>query len=149
MTSLLPTDGPAWGPHPDMLTRTRAEQEALGLGAAQLGALLMQAWGLPAGIIEDTADIDATLVTAASALDPRRGSRLALCFLCARLGERLTQGSLTALGDFDPAAQTEADFFHLRSYLNAPALARLTDALHAPAMSHAIQPMLESASFQR
>ena len=142
MTALLPTTGPAWGPHADLLARTQAEQTALGLGAAEVGALLMQAWDLPSSIIDNVRDIDSLLVTPADSQDPRRGSRLALCYLCARLGERLAHGQLADLAAFDVLADSSVDLLHLQGYLDAPALARLPELLQSPAVLQAVQKQL-------
>ena len=142
MTALLPTTGPAWGPHTDLLTRTQAEQAALGLGAAEVGALLMQSWGLPGSIVDNVRDIDSLLVRPADTQDPRRGSRLALCYLCARLGERLAQGQLADLAAFDLAGDTSVDMLHLHGYLATPALTRLPELLQSAAMLLAVQQQL-------
>ena len=91
---------------PGLLARTLAEQHALGLSATQIGRLLMNDWGLPAQLVDDAAGIDSVLVTPASAFDADRGSRLALCYACARLGERLADGELKDLLAFD--AHTDA-----------------------------------------
>ena len=142
MTALLPTTGPAWGPHADLLARTQAEQNALGLGAAEVGALLMQSWDLPSSIINNVRDIDSLLVTPADTQDPRRGSRLALCYLCARLAERLVQGQFADLASFDLLGDTSVDMLQLQGYLDAPALARLPELLHSPAVLQVVQKQL-------
>lgn len=146
MTALLPTSGPAWGPHADLLARTQAEQAALGLGAAEVGALLMQAWDLPTSIIDNVRDIDSLLVTPADSQDPRRGSRLALCYLCARLGERLAQGQLADLATWDVLGDSSVDMLHLQGYLDAPALARLPELLRSAAVLQVVQNQLASAA---
>ena len=133
-TALLTPDSPAWGPHDNLLARLQAEQTALGLGAGEIGGLLMQHWGLPASIVEDVRSIDSVLVTPAHLLDPRRAPRLLLCYLCARLGERLARGNLDDLATFQLQADDNVDLAHLDSYLALPALARLGTALHSPAV---------------
>jgi len=114
------------------LERTAAEQAVLGLGAAQIGRLLMQEWGLPERIVEDASQIDAVLWTPPEALDPERATRVALCYLCARLGERLAEDPALDLTHVDPTAEHSDDFFHLRGTLASPPLDRLLPALHAP-----------------
>jgi len=109
-----------------------AEQKVLGLAAAQIGRLLMRDWGLPARIIDDAADIDAVLVTPASAFPADRAGRLGLCYLASRLGERLAQDENTGLADFDPELEEAPEFFHLRDYLAIPELARAVQAVRAP-----------------
>ena len=142
MTALLPTTGPAWGPHADLLVRTQAEQSALGLGAAEVGALLMQSWDLPSSIIDNVRDIDSLLVTPSDSQDPRRGSRLALCYLCARLAERLVHGRLADLASFDLLGDRSVDMLHLQGYLDAPALARLPGLLRSAAVLQLVQKQL-------
>ena len=118
--------------HGGLLARTVAEQKVLGLAAAQIGRLLMRDWGLPARIVDDAADIDGVLVTPASGFAPDRAGRLGLCYLAARLGERLAQDEGTVLADFDPELEEGPEFFHLRGYLALPQLARMLPALRAP-----------------
>ena len=143
-TVLLQPDSPAWGPHPSLLARLQAEQQALGLGAGEVGALLMQAWSLPASIVQEVRDVDSVLVTPAHLVDPRRAPRLGLCYLGTRLGDRLAQGSLADLAGWattDPAGAAEdadPDFGHLASYLALPALAKLPAALQDTGLRDAI-----------
>ena len=126
-----------------LLERVQAEQAQLGVGSAEIGSLMMQEWALPLSIIEDVRGIDRILVTPFEAMDAQRGVRLALCFLCARLGERLAQGTLTDLATFDLITEQDPDFFHLRSYLAAPTLARLPEFLHAPDLLASVAQMQE------
>ena len=127
-----------------LLDRVRAGQDRLGLGAGEVGGLLLQAWGLPETIVAEVRDIDRLLVTPASAMPPERGQRLAVAYLCARLGERLAHGDLTDLTGFDPAADTSVDFHHLHGHLAAPALARLIEHLQAADVNQALQTMLRA-----
>ena len=131
-TVLLQPGSPAWGPHPSLLARLQAEQQAMGLGAGEVGALLMQAWGLPASIVQEVRDVDTVLVTPAHLVDPRRAPRLGLCYLGTRLGDRLAQGSLSDLADWATTDPADPDFCHLASYLALPSLsgapAQLQDA---------------------
>jgi HD-like signal output (HDOD) protein len=118
--------------HGGLLARTVAEQKVLGLGAAQIGRLLMRDWGLPARIIDDAADIDGVLVTPVAGFAPDRAARLALCYLAARLGERLAGDEAATLAEFDLGNEDAPEFFHLRSYLALPQLARAQQAVRAP-----------------
>jgi HD-like signal output (HDOD) protein len=118
--------------HGGLLARTVAEQKVLGLAAAQIGRLLMRDWGLPARIIDDAADIDAVLVTPPNGFAPDRAARLGMCYLAARLGERLALDEGASLADFDPEAEEAPEFFHLRSYLTLPQLARVQQAVRTP-----------------
>ncbi len=157
-TVLLQPGSPAWGPHASLLDRLGAEQAALGLGAGEVGALLMQAWGLPASIVQEVRDVDSLLVTPAHLVDPRRAPRLALCYLGARLGERLAQGSLAdladaarpadgaQLADWQRSRPDDPDFCHLGSYLALPALAGLGTHLQDPALLDAMRALQGSAT---
>lgn len=138
-TVLLQPGSPAWGPHASLLERLGAEQQALGLGAGEVGALLMESWGLPASIVQEVRDVDSLLVTPAHLVDPRHAPRLALCYLGARLGERLAQGQLADLADVQLDDQDDPDFCHLGSYLALPALAGLGSQLQDPALLDAVR----------
>ncbi len=113
------------------LERTTAEQSVLGLPASQIGRLLMQQWGLPERIIDDASEIDAVLWTPARALDAERAPRLVLCYLCARVGERLAGDAAFDVARIDPMADPGDDFFHLQAALVQPPLDRLVPALQA------------------
>lgn len=139
--SLLPLDGIPGSPGNGLLERARAEQLQLGLSATEVGSLLMHEWGLPASLIAQVAEIDRMLVTPLDQIEPGRGARLALCFLCARLGERLAFGSLSDLADFDLGTDTSVEFFHLRGYLDLPRLARLAALLQSAEMLKSIHQM--------
>lgn len=139
--SLMPAERSVWIAENGLLERARAEQAQLGLAAGEIGSLLMQEWGLPGSLIEQVREIDRVLLTPPALMAPQRGTRLALCYLCARLGERLALGSLSDLCAFDPASDSSAELFHLRSYLVLPELARLVEFLHAPELGKSIQQM--------
>ena len=124
-----------------LLARAISEQKLLGLGSSQIGRLLMIDWGLPAGIVDDAADIDLVLVLPGSAFDADRACRLALCYACARLGERLAEDALKDLSAFDPHAQDDPEFFHFQGYLAHPKLARLVQFIRSPEVSALMQQM--------
>ena len=132
-------------PGSGFLARTRAEQEALGLSAAEIGRLLMTDWGLPQAVIDDASDVDSVLTTPADPSHPDRDGRLALCYFCARVGERLADGSLGSLAGMNGLEivdQQVADFFHFRGYLQHPWLRNLAEALKSPALAEKIDRML-------
>lgn len=131
-------------PSAGLLARTQAEQETLGLASSEIGRLLMADWGLPANVVEDAARIDTVLSTPCHTLEPVHASRLALCYLCARLGDRLASGEWDSLRSFDPQADPAPEFFHFKAYLALPTLAPLTAHLHAPATEAALQKMLRA-----
>jgi HD-like signal output (HDOD) protein len=88
--------------------RIEAEQQLMGLCAAELGRLLMADWGLPAAVVNDAVDIEWLLFDAPMGPADARGEALALCALCVRLSERATAPATGADGlawdfDTDPA----------------------------------------------
>ncbi len=123
-----------------LLEKTMDEQSEIGLGSAEIGALLMKDWDLPEAIVEEVRNIDRVLVTPAQAA----GERAAFCYVCIRLGERLAQGTLKDLSRFDFDDGQDADWFHLRSYLRLPALERLPAYLQAPEVLAAVKCMQDS-----
>ena len=117
------------------LERSRNEQAALGLSAAEIGGLLMHAWDLPDSLVNDVRRVDPTLVERAPDLD------LALCYVCARLGEKLASGELRSLSGFDLAHDASADFHHVQSRLSRPEWAAMAAALREPALCESIDTM--------
>lgn len=142
--SLMPEQISSATANHGLLGRSESEQAQLGLASAEIGGLLMREWGLPEVIIDDVRDIDHVLVTPVQAMDTQRGTRMALCYLCARLGERLAQGSLSNLAQFDVTDEQDMDLFCLRSYLQTPALARLAEHLYSSDVLAAVARMQES-----
>ena len=145
--SLIPAAGLAQWLSRDRLERARLEQELLGLSASEVGAVLMKSWELPDSLVADVADSGRLLVTEPGRIDPARLPRLALAYLCARLGERLALGQLTSLDDYFPQDDATVDTHHLRAALTHPALAsKLDAALQAPELQAAVRQMLGHAS---
>ena len=128
-------------PPRSLLERKAAEQRKLGLSASEIGRLLMTDWGLPAEVTADAADLDRVLAWTGPLPERTCNQRLALGYLCARLGERLAHGELAQLADFDLATDPGLELFHLRRHLDAPMLARLHDLLKAPDLSAAMDRM--------
>lgn len=120
-----------------LLERSRAEQDKLGLPASEIGRLLMTAWALPPSVVADAADLDRLLVAPPTA--DVRGTRLALGYLCARLGERLATGEVTDLAAPDLATDASIELHHWRSALAQRPLARLPELLRAPDLVTATQ----------
>lgn len=133
-TVLLQPGTPAWGPHASLLQRLDTEQQALGLGAGEIGALLMTAWGLPAGIVSAVRDLDRPLHTPVHLVDPRQAPGLALCYLATRLGERAAQGQAVDVAALLVGNADDVDTCHLAGYLALPALAGLGAQLQTPAV---------------
>ena len=131
-------------PARDLLARTAAEQSLLGLSASEVGHLLMAHWGLPEAVAADAADIDAVLYTPYAAMEPVRASRLALCYLAARLGERLAYDPTARLDTFDLMGDTDPELYHLRGYLEHPALAPVAEQLMHPVLVNAMNRLRRS-----
>jgi HD-like signal output (HDOD) protein len=145
--SLIPPAGLAQWLGRDRLERARLEQELLGLSASEVGAVLMKSWELPDSLVADVADSGRLLVTEPQSIDTARLPRLALAYLCARLGERLAMGQLTSLNDYFPQDDAAVDTHHLRAALTHPALAaKLDAALQAPELQAAVKQMIGQAS---
>ncbi len=146
-TATLMRQQAASAPCEGLLDRILQSQERLGLGASEIGGLLLRQWGLPSSIVDDVVAIDRMVVTPLGALPEARAQRLALAYFCARQGERLAtiDGDLPIdLATPDPWADTSADGYHLRGHLAGPGLARLGDHLRSPAVIHPVQTMLRS-----
>lgn len=143
--SLLPPEGLIPWLQSDRLERARAEQDLLGLSAGEVGCMMMKSWELPAGLVADVADSSRLLVTPPALLDPARLPRLALGYLCARLGERLALGQLESLESYAPATDASVDMHHLRHCLSHPALLRLDGALQSNDLQAALRQMLGQA----
>ena len=145
--SLLAPPPAGTAPATSLLDRMRTAQDQLGLGAGEIGGLLLQQWGLPASIACDVRDIDHMLVTPVGTLLPQRGQRLAVAYLCARLGERLAGQAPAQLPDLtgcQPITEPGADFFHLRGHLAAAPLARLPEHLHAADLNQALHTLRQA-----
>ena len=127
-----------------MLERARVEQRELGLVSAEIGSLLMREWKLPASIVENVRDIDAVLVTPCDLTQVQRSTRMAFCYICARLGERLACGEIKDLSEFDLRQEQSVEFFHTHSYLSLPGLARLNEFMHMPEVVKSINGMIFS-----
>ncbi len=117
-----------------LLARTARAQAALGLGPAELGGLLLQAWGLPDPIIDGVRAIDRLLVVPAGGRDAETHQRLALAHLCARIGEQLacssaSPASAAGLAGLAMAITDAEESYHLREHLAAPMFARLPELL--------------------
>lgn len=132
-----------------LLERSRVEQEHLGLCAAEIGSLLMQSWELPQSIIDKVRDIDLVLITPYDQTQVQRASRMAFCYFCARLGEKLAHGEVKDLAAYNLEQDQGPEFFHLQSYLQLPALARLPEFVHLPELVSSINSMVRSMQIRR
>jgi len=131
-------------PARDLLARTHAEQALLGLGAAEIGRLLMIDWDLPAEVISDACEIDQLLVGPCVSVDPRRVHRLAVAYIGARLGERVAEQGVSALTTFDLQGDDGAETFFVKHHFTHPSLASVPDLLRDPALHDTVSRMLGS-----
>ena len=139
-TVLLQPGTPAWGPHASLLARLDAEQQALGLGSGEIGALLMQSGGLPAGIVAAVRETDRPLIAPAHMIDRRTAAGLAVVYIATRVGERVAASQAV-----DPLALlagdgSDVDTCHIGSYLALPALTGLPAQWQSPAVQALLQP---------
>ncbi len=144
--SLIPAAGLEKWLGRDRLERARIEQELLGLNACEIGCVLMKSWELPESLVNEVGSVGRQLVTPFMITDRERAPRVALAYLCARLGERFAMGELDSLEGYDPMLDIALDTHHLRASLAHPALARLDQALSSPEMSAALDQMLGRAA---
>lgn len=135
----MPQDLLASLPPPGRLARIEAEQQALGLGAGEVGRLLMLDWGLPPAVVDDAADIDAAMLLPGGAGSPERAAELALACLCVRLGERLASGEIEDLARHVLDADPSPELFHLRHSLGPARLARVAAVLQDPALAQGLR----------
>lgn len=119
-----------------LLERSRTEQLEIGLCAAEIGSLLMRQWALPPSIISRVRAVDQVL------LEPPDSMGTAVCYLSARLGEKLARGEVSDLSSFQIEQEAGPEFFHLQGFLQASGMARLNDCLHKPALVASVQTML-------
>jgi hypothetical protein len=94
-------------------------------------------------------DIDLVLATPCDPSQEQRSARMAFCYVCARLGERLAYGEIKDLSEFQLEQEQSVEFFHLHSYLQLPALARLNEYLHSPHITGSIHTMLLSMQVRK
>jgi len=142
--TVMPTPMLATLPHNGFLARTQAEQAHFGLGAGQIGALLMQTWDLPESLVQQVRAIDQVLVwhSPLAGLTPAATEarlRATLGYLCARLGEQLVSGELTDLAQLDLASLGGPDWHLVQPALQHPSLARLPECLRSAELLAAIQ----------
>ena len=141
-TSTLPADRlAAVCGHASLFVRANAEQAALGVPASEVGRLLMQAWGVPDGVVADAAAVDDMMLLPAAdaALPPHdRALGSAVAFVAARVSERVADGTLRSPAGFDLGDADDPDLHGLRARLPAASLERLAAALRAPDIEAAV-----------
>ena len=106
--------------------RAEAEQQLVGLCAAELGRLLMGHWGLPQRVVDDPADIGWLVFEAPPGPTDGRAEALALCALCVWLSERAADPATGTLPPpLDWATDTSDDIACLRARLSPARCAAL------------------------
>lgn len=130
----------------DLVQRYGAQQQTLGLCAPEIGRLLMQAWELPASLVQGVGDIDLALTQPATGLDPASATRRGVAYLCARLGERLAAGTVTDLSQWDLASDTAICTHHLGRHLQPAQQATVQAVLGAPDTQTSIHQLLGKGS---
>jgi hypothetical protein len=125
--------------------RMEAEQQRMGLCAAELGRLLMADWGLPAAVVNDAVDSEWLLFDAPAGPPDTRSEALALCALCVRLSERATTAAASGpVWDFD--ADPTHDMACLRVRMSAARRVALRAWLGTPGVVQLLQGRAASVS---
>jgi HD-like signal output (HDOD) protein len=142
--------GPSGKGDADLLERTQHEQRQLGVGAAELGRLLLSAWQLPNVLVEQAGQIDRAFCPIKPTDDAATALPSVLGYVAARLSEQLCAGRLESPAAF---AQQLADGTALSSAPDwaawnlrrqrLPALNGLADALAAADFGAAMQRMVQ------
>lgn len=144
MASVLPTERLLALAPLDLLERSRVEQQQLGLCASEVGGLLMQAWQLPAALIQETSAIDALLSPPSKALSPRAEARLAVAYLSARIGERMMFGELSEPAALDLNTEDRIELFPVRQALTLPALGAFPELLQGLELNRHLKQMRQA-----
>lgn len=124
------------------LPRMEAEQRLLGLCAAELGRLLMTAWGLPVGVVDDALDIEWLLFDGGDGRTDGRTEALAVCALCVRLSERAVVGGGPT---FDFETEAAHDIACLRARMGPARRLSVQAWLATPAVQALLQRGVTSA----
>ncbi len=106
--------------HPGrLLPRVMQQQFELGIAASEIGRLLMTEWNLSPSLVANVASIDRVLVESAEASGAEDKVATAVCYLSARIAERLVMGEISNSSDIGRFLDHDPDFFHVGSYLTA------------------------------
>ena len=84
------------------------------------------------------------LTTPCTGLDPTRESRRALCYVGARLGERLAFGQLSGLSSFDLEAEMDPDYFNVQACLGETLTRRVTVQLRSSELNDGVVRVLRA-----
>jgi HD-like signal output (HDOD) protein len=130
-------------PPRDAVARLQAEQTTLGLGAPQIGRVLMQHWDLPSSIIAEVDGLAQGLVHPLTHRGDHQGLRWAFGSLCMRLGERLAWGELDSIESFDIMADSSDELACVKTYLSDPTFVALVQALYSPHVTQRMASLLQ------
>lgn len=139
--TLMPEDRSASMPTMNLLERTQAEQEMLGVSGAGLGELLMTHWGLPGPIVQQVARMDACLEQPYLAVRPE-ATATALSYWCARVGEQLARVTPAQWEAFEWDSDDSLDTALVRPYLKATLAERLTTNLQDPVIAQSLTALI-------
>lgn len=134
--------------HCDPVEAARTEQEQLGLCASEIGTLLLQTWKLPASLIQDAQEIGQILVAPCAAPGDARYARLALCYLCMRIGAALAAGRPVDFMQLDLDNPELLELHFLPGYLQHPSMERLNDFLKLPEIVGLAKQMASATQFR-
>ena len=101
-----------------LLQRVMQQQDELGLAAPEIGRLLMNEWNLPPSMVAGVAAIDHVLVEPARQSAAEDKLVAGVCYLAARVAERLVMGEISGPADVERFLDQDPDFFHVGSYLS-------------------------------
>jgi hypothetical protein len=93
--------------------------------------------------------IDLVLLTPVDAAPREEAAAMALCYFCARMGEKLAQGDIQDLSAFELEQEHSAEFYFLQGYLRLPALARLHEFVRLPEVRSSVNAMLQAMQLRR
>ena len=127
-----------------LMERSRIEQESLGLCAAEIGSLLMEQWEVPTGIVARVRAMDMVLLTPCAPKPSEQDCAMALCYFCARLGEKLTRMEIRDLAAFRVEQEQSPELFNFQAYLQQPRLEGLKAVLNEPVLVSSIHTMLHA-----
>ena len=104
-----------------LLQRVMQQRDQSGLAAPEIGRLLMTEWSLPPSLIASVASIDRVLTEPASSCAAQDRLTNGLCYLSARIAERLVMGEISGPADIERFLDHDPDFFHVGGYLDGRA----------------------------
>lgn len=117
----------------DFLARSQREQDEIGLSAGELGCLLLEAWDIPATIVEDVRQIDRVVTTPPRQLSPQKAPRYALTYYAVRVADKLASRTWINLECAVPERLVGPEFFHAQTHFMIDSnLGRLAVEMRSP-----------------